>query len=160
MIYFPAILARPWPQVLSSAPVSWIQDIAGVSPLLFLNVLPAYRPGIHVALLNVWFVVTILYFIAGLFILAAAWHRIANANERHRVGALCFAVLFFGAVAVQNVFERNWGNWFGSPLPRLLSAPVSVSMDFLFPLVPLTFVYYVLTENGQAAESSTRDAST
>jgi hypothetical protein len=45
MIYFPEVLAKPWPQVLSAASVGLIQDAAGVSPLLFFNVLPAYRAG-------------------------------------------------------------------------------------------------------------------
>ena len=40
MIYAPSLLARPWPTVLSLAPVRLIQDMAGVTPLLFLSVWP------------------------------------------------------------------------------------------------------------------------
>lgn len=140
LIYFPKVLARPWPEVLSAAPVGLIQDIAGVSPLLFFNALPAYRPGVHVALLDVWFGVTIVYFTAGFLILAAAWRRLENPNERRRL--------------------RNWVAWFGTPLPVLLSTPVSVGMNFLFLLVPLTLVHYVLTEDGRALEALTRDETT
>jgi hypothetical protein len=54
LIYFPEVLARPWPLVLSSTPVRLIQDIAGVAPLLFFNALPAYWPGVQVVLLDLW----------------------------------------------------------------------------------------------------------
>jgi hypothetical protein len=50
MIYAPSVLARPWPLVLSTAPVRVIQDVAGVAPLLFLNVLPLYQPITQVTL--------------------------------------------------------------------------------------------------------------
>src|SRR5215831_9984873 len=73
LIYFPEVLARPWPKVLSATPVDLIQDIAGVAPLIFFNALPAYRPGVQVALLDVWFGVTILYLTTGSLILALAW---------------------------------------------------------------------------------------
>src|SRR5438309_12331 len=85
-------------QAARAAPVGVIQDTAGVSPLLFFNALPAYRPGVQVALLDVWFGVTILYFTAGSLILAAAWRRPEHPLERRRLGSLCFAVLFFGVV--------------------------------------------------------------
>jgi len=38
--------------------------------LLFFNALPAYRPGIQVGLLDLWFGLTVLYFVAGALILA------------------------------------------------------------------------------------------
>jgi hypothetical protein len=108
LIYFPEVLARPWPKVLSATPVGLIQDIAGVAP-----------------------------------------------NERRRLGALCFAVLVFGVVVVQNLLERNWLKWFGTSPPILLATPaVSLSMYFLFLLVPLTLAHYVLTGDGRAAEAS------
>ena len=44
LIYTPSALAKPWPVVLSAAPVRLIQDVAGVTPLLFLNKFPMYRP--------------------------------------------------------------------------------------------------------------------
>jgi hypothetical protein len=155
LIYFPEVLARPWPQVLSTAPVGLIQDIAGVAPLLFFNALPAYWPGIQVALLDVWFGVTTLYLTTGSLILALAWLRSENPHERHRLGALCCAVLVFGVVVLQNVLERNWLKWFGTLPPILLSTPaVSLSMYFLFLLVPLTLAHYVLTGDGRAAEGS------
>jgi hypothetical protein len=155
LIYFPEVLARPWPKVLSAPPVGLIQDIAGVAPLLYFNALPAYRPGVQVALLDAWFGVTILYLTTGALILAATWLRSGNPNERRRLGALCFAVLVFGVVVVQNLLERNWLKWFGTSPPILLSTPaVSLSMYFLFLLVPLTFAHYVLTGDGRTAEAS------
>jgi len=161
LIYFPEVLARPWPQVLSTAPVGLIQDIAGVAPLLFFNALPAYRPGIQVALLDVWFGVTTLYLTTGSLILAVAWFRSENPHERRRLGALCFAVLVFGVVVVQNVLERNWLKWFGTSPPVLLSTlAVSLSMYLLFLLVPLTLAHYVLTGDGRAAETSNGDPTT
>ena len=161
LIYFPEVLARPWPQVLSATPVDLIQDIAGVAPLIFFNALPAYRPGVQVALLDVWFGVTILYLTTGSLLLALAWRRSENPHERRRLGALCVAVLVFGVVVVQNLLKRNWLKWSGTSPPILLSAPaVSLSMYFLFLLVPLTLAHYVLTGDGRAAEASTRNART
>jgi hypothetical protein len=63
-------------------------------------------------------------------------------------------------VVVENVLERNWVDWFGTPLPITFSTPVSVSMDFLFLVVPLTVVHYVVTEDGPSAEAPTWDATT
>jgi hypothetical protein len=125
-------VGKPWPQVFSAAPVGLIQDTAGVAPLLFFAALPGYRPGIQVGLLDVWLGLTILNFLAGALILAAAWLRTEHPHERRRLGALCFAVVVFGAVVAHNVFERNWVSWFGTPLPILLSKPVSVIVEFLF----------------------------
>jgi hypothetical protein len=151
LIYYPEVLARPWPQVLATFPVGLIQNIAGVTPLLFFNALPSYRPGVQVALLDVWFGVTTLYLTTGFLILAVAWRRSENPHEQRRLGALCFAVLLFFVVVLQNVLERNWSNWFGTPLPILLSTPVSLGMDFLFLLVPLTLAHYVLTGDGRSS---------
>jgi lipoprotein signal peptidase len=154
LIYSPEVLSRPWSQVLSAAPVGLIQDTAGVSPLLFLNVVPGYRPGVQVGLLEGWCGVSIVYLLAGSVMLAAAWRRISDPQERRRLTALCLAVLLFGVVAIQNVFERNWANWLGTPSPILFAAPVSIGMDFLFLIVPLTLVYYVLTEDGRTGEGN------
>jgi len=67
-------------------------------------------------------------------------------------------VVVFAVVVVHNVFERNWVSWFGTPLPILLSKPVSLAVWSLFLFVPMTLVYYVLTENGRAVGASTRIA--
>src|SRR5258708_1485393 len=76
MIYAPSVLARPWPEVLSAAPVRLIQDVAGVTPLLFLNELPMYQPYMQAKLLELWLVVTILYFAAGCLMLVANYRRL------------------------------------------------------------------------------------
>ena len=153
MIYAPSVLARPWPQLLSAAPVRLIQDIAGVSPLLFLNVLPAYRPITQILLLELWFTVTLLYFGAGFLILTASYHLLDDPYQRRRVGALCLAVVVFGVIVVHNIFTRNWSTWFGSPRPILLSSTASVSVDLLFLFVPLTLAYYTLTEDRRVGEN-------
>ncbi len=158
MIYAPSVLARPWPQLLSAAPVRLIQDIAGVSPLLFLDVLPAYEPVTQGVILGLWFTVTVLYFAAGFLTLTASYRLLDDPHERRRVGALCLAVVIFEVIVVHNVFSRNWGNWFGSPQPALLSSTATVGVDVLFLFVPLTLAYYVLTEDGHVEERSTQPA--
>jgi hypothetical protein len=147
MIYAPSVLARPWPELLSAASVRLIQNIAGVSPLLFLNVLPAYRPITQIALLEIWFTVTVLYFAAGFLILTASYRLLEDPHERRRVGALCLAVVIFGVIVVHNIFARNWSNWFGGPPPPVFSSTASAGVGVLSLCVPLTLAYYVLTED-------------
>lgn len=156
MIYTPSILARPWPVVLSAAPVRLIQDTAGVIPLLFLNVLPAYQPTLQVGFLELWLAVSILYFAAGFFMLVANYRRVESAQERHRVGALCFALVIFLMIVAQNLLTRNWTNWFDSLPPAFLSDPLTLGATVLFLAVPLTLAYSVLAEGRQTqpAESA------
>jgi uncharacterized membrane protein len=144
MIYAPSVLARPWPLVLSAAPVRLIQDTAGVSPLLFLNVLPLYQPIMQISLLELWLAVTVLYFAGSFLMLAANYRRMDDLKERRRIGALCFALAIFGAVIIHNFFTRNWTSWFGSAPPVLFSAASSVGETLLFLFVPLTLAYCVL----------------
>ncbi len=153
MIYAPSVLARPWPQLLSAAPVRLVQDIAGVSPLLFLNVLPEYHPALQGALLELWLTVNVLYFAAGFLMLTASYRLLDDPHERRRVGALWLAVAILGAIVVHNVFTRNWSTWFGSPRPALLSSTASLGVDILFLFVPLTLAYYVLTDDRHEGES-------
>ena len=152
MIYAPLVLARPWPLVLSAGPVRLIQATAGVAPLLFLNVLPLYRPTTQIGLLELWLVFSILYFAAGFLMLIANHRRLHDLRERWRVGALCSALVIFGIIIVHNVFMRNWSSWFGSAPPALLSVAMSAGVDVLFLLVPLTLAYCVLTEGQSAGE--------
>src|SRR5215469_7938380 len=109
-----------------------------VAPLLFFNVLPLYRPIMQTTLLEVWLVVTVLYFAAGLLMFVANYRRLDDLQERRRARALCFALLIFGMIVVHNLFTRNWTNWFGSAPPRRFSEATSISEALLFPLVPLT----------------------
>jgi hypothetical protein len=146
MIYTPSILARPWPLVLSAAPVRVIEDIAGVVPLLFLNVLPLYHPIVQVSFLELWLAISVLYFGAGFLMLVAGYRRMENGREPRRVGTLALAFVLFAIIVVHNVFTRNWTNWFGNPPPELFSEAISVGEDILFLLVPLTLAYCVLTE--------------
>ncbi len=153
MIYAPSVLARPWPLVLSATPVRAIQDIAGVAPLLFLNVLPRYQPIMQARLLELWLTVTILYFAAGFLMLTANYRRLDDPRERRRVGALCLALVIFGIIIAHNLFTRNWTSWFGSAPPALFSGGMSVAVDVLFQLVPLTLAYCVLTERRRGEDN-------
>jgi hypothetical protein len=152
MIYAPTVLARPWPLVFSAVPVRVIQDIAGVTPLLFFNVLPLYHPSTQATLLELWFAASSLYFAAGFLMLAASYRPVDGSHERRRAGALCLAVIIFGSIVVHNVLMRNWTNWFGSPPPWLFSGVTSFGEDILFLFVPLTLAYAVLTEGQRGAD--------
>ena len=158
MIYAPSVLARPWPVVLSAAPVRVVQDIAGVAPLLFLNVLPLYQPIAQAMLLELWLAVSVLYFAAGFLMLAANYCRLDDLQERRRVGALCLALAIFGVINVHNFFTRNWTSWFGSAPPALFSGASFVGEAVLFLLVPLTLAYCVLTEGRRAGNKQAQGA--
>jgi hypothetical protein len=146
MIYAPSLLARPWPVVLSAAPVRFIQDVAGVTPLLFLNEVPLYQPMMQAKFLEAWLVVTSLYFAAGCLMLVANYRRLDDPQLRRRIGALCLALAVFAAVVAHNVFVRNWTSWFGSTPPALFSGAGFVGETLLFLFIPLTLAYCVLTE--------------
>ena len=90
--------------------------------------------------------VTVLYFVAGLLMLVANYRHLDDLQERRRVGALCFALLIFGVIVVHNLFTRNWTSWAGGVPPRLFLEVTSIGEAVLFPLVPLTVAYCVLTE--------------
>jgi len=160
LVYAPSVLARPWPLVFSAVPVRVIQDIAGVTPLLFFNVLPRYRPSAQAALLELWLAVSILYFPAGFAMLAASYRRVDDSQERRRVGALCLAVIIFGIMVVHNVLTRNWTPWFGSAPPWLFSETASVGEDILFLFVPLMLAYAVLTEGRCGADRQVQSPAT
>src|SRR2546425_1749538 len=149
MIYAPSVLARPWPEVLSAAPVRLIQDVAGVTPLLFLNELPLYQPIMQARFLEVWLVITILYFAAGCLMLVANYRRLDGPQARRRVGALHLALVVFAVVVAHNFFVRNWTSWFGSTPPALFSGAGFVGETLLFLFIPLTLAYCVLTEGPQ-----------
>jgi len=152
MIYAPSVLARPWPMVLSAIPVRVIQDIAGVTPLLFFNVLPLYQPSTQAAILELWAAVSVLYFAAGFLMLTANYRRVNDTQERRRMGALCLAITTFGIIVVHNFLMRNWTNWFGGTPPGLFSEVTSAGEDILFLFVPLTLAYVVLTESPLGAD--------
>src|SRR5216683_1164894 len=137
MIYAPSVLARPWPEVLSAAPVRLIQDVAGVTPLLFLNELPLYQPSMQARLLELWLVVTILYFAVGGLMLVANYRRLEDPQARRRMGALHLALVVFAVVVAHNFFVRNWTSWFGSTPPALFSWAGFVGETLLFLFIPL-----------------------
>ena len=152
MIYAPPLLARPWPTLLSLAPVRLIEDIAGVTPLLFLSVWPYYRPIAHAWLLRLWVAMAILYLAAGCVILFVRYYRAESRQERRRVGALCAVSILFGLIILHNIFVRNWTGWFGSAPPAIFSPMSFVAQAILFVAAPLTLTYCVLRQcrfNGQ-----------
>jgi len=146
MIHAPTDLARPWPVILSAIPVRLIQDIAGVTPLLFLNKLPLYHPLVQTTLLEGWLAITILYFAAGFLILVANYRRLDDPQPRRRMGALLLALAVLAALVVHNFFMRNWISWFGSTPPALFSEAGFVVEILLLLFIPLTMAYCVLTE--------------
>ena len=161
MIYAPSLLARPWPKLLSLAPVRLIEDTAGVTPLLFLSVWPFYRPTMHAWLLQLWLATAVLYFVAGCLILFVRYCRAESRQERRRVGALCAVSILFGLIILHNIFVRNWTGWFGSAPPALFSAMSFVAEAILFVPVPLTLTYCVLDQckfNKQTQERATTPA--
>ena len=145
MIYAPSLMARPWPTVLS-VPVRLILDTAGVTPLLFLSVLPFYRPIGHTWLLQLWLAMTVMCFVAGSLILLASYCRAKSTDEQRRMGALFAVAVLFGFIILQNIFVRNWTNWFSNTPPKFFAPITFVAEAVLLVLVPLTLVYCVTTE--------------
>ena len=156
MIYAPSALAKPWPAVLASAPVRLTQDIAGVAPLLYLNVWPLCQPKTPATVLEIWLIVTVLYFVAGFLMLTANYRRLSDRQERRRVGTLWVALLLFGVIIAHNSLTRNWTSWFGTAPPALFSGGSAVGEAILFQLVPLALAYCVLTERGRGREETNK----
>ena len=156
MIYTPSALARPWPVVLSAASVRLIQDVAGVTPLLFLNKFPMYQPIAQVRLLEVWLAVTLIYFAAGFLILAASYRRLDDPRQRRRAGALTLVQALFAVVVLHNFFVRNWASWFGTTPPALFSAAGFVGAALVLLAVPLTTAYCVLTDGLHGRDNEPR----
>ena len=156
MIYTPSALARPWPLVLSAASVRLMQDIAGVTPLLFLNKFPMYQPIAQTRLLEVWLAVTVLYFATGFMILATSYRRLDDPRYRRRAGALILVQVLFATVVLHNFFVRNWASWFGSTPPALVSGPGFVGEALLLLLMPLTIAYCVLTDEPHGRDNKPR----
>jgi hypothetical protein len=147
MIYAPSALARPWPLVLSAAPVRWIQEMAGVTPLLLLNQLPLYRPITQTIFLEAWLAVTILYFAAGFLILVANCRCLDDAQSRRRASVLLLALAVFAIVVLHNFFVRNWTSWFRSKPPALFSGAGFVGETLLLFFIALYLAHCVLTED-------------
>ena len=146
MIYTPALLARPWPLVLSAAPLRAIQTTAGVTPLLFVNLFPLHQILTQSALLKLWLVFSILCFAAAFFVLLATYLELDDAHERRRVRAVSLSLLLFTVIVAHNFLARNWTTWCGTAPPALFSAPSLLIEDILFLVVPLTLAYSVVTQ--------------
>ena len=153
LIYTPSALARTWPVVLSSASVRLIQDVAGVTPLLFLNKFPMYQPIAQVRFLEVWLVVTLIYFAAGFLILAASYRHLDDPRRRRPVGALILAQALFAVIVLHNFFVRNWARWFGGTPPALFSEAGFLVAALLLLAVPLAIAYCVLTDGPHARDN-------
>jgi hypothetical protein len=95
VVYAPGLLARDWPAALSAAPARLIQDAFGVSPLLFLSVLPLQSSILQIAILELWLIVSVAYFAAGILLLLKASLRLENPLERRRFGFLSASVAVF-----------------------------------------------------------------
>jgi hypothetical protein len=147
MIYAPSVLARTWPAVPSAAPVRLIQEVAGVTPLLFLNELSLYQPIMQIIFLEAGLVVTIVYFAAGCLMLVANYRRLDDPQARRRLGTLYLALVVFAVVVAHNFFMRNWTSWFGSTPPALFSGAGFIGEALPFLFIPLALAYCVLTES-------------
>jgi hypothetical protein len=147
MIYAPSVLARPWPLVLSAAPVRWLQDTAGVTPLLFLNELPLYQPTTQARFLEVWLAIAVVYFALGFLMLVDSYRRLNDLRLRRRIGTLLLALAGFALIVVHNVFLRNWTSWFESTPPALFSWEGFVGEALIFLFVPLTLAYCVQADS-------------
>jgi len=153
LIYTPSALARPWPVVLSAAPVRLIQDVAGVAPLLFLNKFPMYQPIAQIRLLEVWLAVTLIYFAASFLILVAGYRRLDNPRQRRSAGALILVQVLFALLVLHNLLVRNWASWFGTKPPNLFSDAGFVGAALLLLAVPLTIAYCVLSDGPHARDN-------
>ena len=153
LIYTPSALARPWPVVLSAAPVRLIQDVAGVTPLLFLNKFPMYRPIAQAKLLELWLAVTLIYFVAGFLFLVAGYRRIDDPRQRRSSSMLILVQALFAVIVLHNFLVRNWATWFGGAPPALFSEAGFVGAALLLLAVPLTIAYCVLTDGRHARDN-------
>jgi hypothetical protein len=153
LIYTPSALARPWPVVLSAAPVRLIQDVAGVTPLLFLSKFPMYRPVAQIWLLEVWVAVTLTYFAASFLIPMIVYRRLDNPRQRSSTRALIVVQALLALIVLHNFLVRNWASWFGSQPPSLFSDAGFVGAALLLLAVPLTIGYCALT-NGLHAQDN------
>ena len=153
LIYTPSALARPWPLVLSAAPVRLIQDVVGVTPLLFLNKFPTYRPIAQIRLLEVWFAVTLIYFAASFLILMAGYRRLDNPRQRRSTGALILVQILLALFVIHNFLVRNWASWFGNKAPSLFSDAGFVGAALLMLAIPVTIAYCVLTDEPLATDT-------
>jgi hypothetical protein len=156
LIYTPSALARPWPVVLSAAPVRLIQDVAGVTPLLFLNKFPMYRPIAQIRLLEGWFAVTLIYFAASFLILMAGYRRLDNPRQRRSTRALILVQIFLGLFVLHSFLVRNWASWFDSKPPNLFADAGFVGAALLLIAVPVTIAYCVLTDEPHARDNGPR----
>jgi Ca2+/Na+ antiporter len=154
MIYAPSALARPWPELLSAAPVRWIQDVAGVTPLLFLNEFPMYQPIAQTGVLEVWLGITILYFAAGFLILVANYRHLDDRRHQRRASVLLLALAVFAIVVLHNFFVRNWTSWFGSKAPALFSGAGFLGETLLLFFIALYMAHCVLTEDPHGGTTS------
>jgi hypothetical protein len=147
LIYTPTALAKPWPVVLSAAPVRLIQDVAGVTPLLFLSKFPMYRPIAQIRLLELWLAMTLVYFAASFLIPMIGYRSLDNPRQRRSTRALILVQVLFGFFVLHNFLVRNWASWFGRKPPDLFSDAGFVGAALLLLAVPLTITYCVLTDD-------------
>jgi hypothetical protein len=144
-IYSPSALSQPWDRLDQSALVSAIQNIAGVSPLLFINARPASMPFAEQSLLTLWVAMAATYLIGGLILLAADCFVAREPEVRRRVRVVLAAMLAFALLAVHNVLSRN----FPASMPALFSPTASLIADLFFIPVPLILARRVLKDTAR-----------
>jgi hypothetical protein len=68
--------------------------------------------------------------------------------------------VLFGFIILQNIFVRNWTNWFGNTPPKFFAPVTLVAEAVLLLFVPVTLMYCVTecVANEQAPRSTIRRA--
>jgi hypothetical protein len=154
MVYAPDLLARDWPAALSAAPVRLIQDAFGVTPLMFLSVWPLQSTILQITFLELWLLVSVAYFTAGVLLLLKASLRLQNPLERRRFGFLSASVTVFALVVIHDVLVRNWTGWFGT-VPPLLFSQASLEAEYIvFLLLPITMANCLLHGPNRSGSTS------
>ena len=150
MITAPFELTGRWPGILSVRPVRIVQDIAGVSPLLFFNVTPRFWPIQEIYLLELLLTMSAIYIVASFTLLAVNSHRPLERKRQRAARAMLFSMAILAVLVAHNVVTRNWGEWFGGSPPVAFSEVAFVFEAILFLVVPLALVYLVIAEREDA----------
>ena len=147
-----AMVRNPWALTTSRVPILSaplplsIQATVGVAPLLFFHHWPLFQLLSQQKLLALWIILTLVYLMNGVGMLAVNYRRVQDRNEHTSTGALLFALSVLVLVVVHNFFVRNWSAWFGTTAPVFFSPGMFAIEALLFQLTPLTLAYVMLTK--------------
>ena len=152
MVRNPWALTTSWVPVLSAELPLSVQATVGVAPLLFFQHWPLFQLFSQQKFLALWVILTIVYLMNGMGMLAVNYRRVQDRNERRRTAGLFFALCVLALVVAHNFFVRNWSAWFGTTAPALFSPGMFGIEALLFQLTPFTLAYAVLKTPNQLAQ--------